>query len=54
MVTVSEVSKDTEDTAPRVSVSKIHFKSIFPNPVNLNKVEAKLCQDSGRIGRLCF
>ena len=32
MVSVSKYLKDTEDTAPRVSVSQIHFKSIFPNP----------------------
>ena len=33
MVSVSKYLKDTEDTAPRVyvSVSWIHFKSIFPN-----------------------
>ena len=34
MVSVSKYLKDTEDTAPHVSVSvsQIHFKSIFPNP----------------------
>ena len=34
MVSVSKYMKDTEDTAPcvSVSVSWIHFKSIFPNP----------------------
>ena len=34
MISVSKYLKDTEDTAPHVyvSVSWIHFKSIFPNP----------------------
>ena len=34
MVSVFKYLKDTEDTAPHVSVSVswIHFKSIFPNP----------------------
>ena len=37
MVSVSKYLKDTEDTAPHVSVSvsQIHFKSIFPNPVEI-------------------
>ena len=46
MVSVSEVSKDTEDIAPHVSVSvsQIHFKSIFPNPgigIQLTEVQRK-------------
>jgi len=35
---VSKYLKDTEDTAFHVSVSWIHFKSIFPNPVNWNSI----------------
>ena len=32
MVSVSKYQEDTENTAPHVSVSWIHYKSIFPNP----------------------
>ena len=32
MVSTSELSKDTEDTAPHLSVSYIHFNIIFHQP----------------------
>ena len=45
MVSVSKYLKDTEDTAFHVSVSQIHFKSIFPNPDSF--IKSQICQALG-------